>query len=294
MTQLGVNITLRAGSIEQVDVTADTPELQTENGQVETTIAKSTYEALPVPMNGGPKSPIGFLGLVPGVTQNNNCGSPVINELFTRTACAPIARRQSISAKRGCGKARRVCEIRQRKSRPGIADIDRVWNLSCRKIDLAPLSARSGPVEAMVRSGDSEPRQMICGNVIRTAVRHNILSDEPLAHIGKLKRDATFASMDISELRSSAYLIAPVQTAECCSLQSLAENGFVCWMPIVSNSKINRDHHPGIWEISHNGGLRTREDAEAGRRTVPAMHRERRQFGPRERADRVPMPAANS
>ncbi|MDQ2833970.1 MAG: carboxypeptidase regulatory-like domain-containing protein [Acidobacteriota bacterium] len=79
LTQLGVNISLQAGSTEQVVVTAQAPELQTENGQNEITIPNSTYEALPVAMNGAPKSAIGFLSLVPGVTQNNQFGSPVIN-----------------------------------------------------------------------------------------------------------------------------------------------------------------------------------------------------------------------
>lgn len=79
LTQLGVNVSLSAGSTEQVVVTAQAPELQTENGQNEITIPNTTYEALPVAMNGAPKSAIGFLSLVPGVTQNNQFGSPVIN-----------------------------------------------------------------------------------------------------------------------------------------------------------------------------------------------------------------------
>lgn len=79
LTQLGVNVSLQAGSTEQVIVTAEVPQLQTQNGQVETTIPNSTYEALPVAMNGAPKSAIGFLSLVPGVTQNNQFGAPVIN-----------------------------------------------------------------------------------------------------------------------------------------------------------------------------------------------------------------------
>lgn len=80
LTQLGLNIALRTGSeTQKVVVTAQAPELQTENGENETTIPNSTYEALPVAMNGAPKSPIGFLSLVPGVQENNQFGSPVIN-----------------------------------------------------------------------------------------------------------------------------------------------------------------------------------------------------------------------
>ena len=79
LTQLGVNIRLLAGSTEQVQVTAAAPELETENGQVSITIPNSTYEALPVEMNNAPKSAIGFLSLVPGITENNNFGAPVIN-----------------------------------------------------------------------------------------------------------------------------------------------------------------------------------------------------------------------
>ena len=81
-TQLGVNVNLRAGSSQQIEVTAQAPELETENGQVSITIPNSTYEALPIPMNGAAKSATGFLSLVPGVTSNNNFGIPVINGGF--------------------------------------------------------------------------------------------------------------------------------------------------------------------------------------------------------------------
>jgi hypothetical protein len=79
ITQLGINVRLNAGSTEKVEVTAQAPELETENGQVAITIPNSTYEALPVAMNGAPKSPIGFISLIPGVTTNNQFGTPVIN-----------------------------------------------------------------------------------------------------------------------------------------------------------------------------------------------------------------------
>jgi hypothetical protein len=70
LTQLGVNVSLRVGAEQQKVVvnSEDAPELYTENGTVENTIPQSTYEALPIAMNGGPKSPVGFLSLVPGVS----------------------------------------------------------------------------------------------------------------------------------------------------------------------------------------------------------------------------------
>jgi len=61
LAQMGVNIHLTIGDTQKVVVSGDTPlEMQTENGEVETTIPNSTYEALPVAMNGAPKSPIGL------------------------------------------------------------------------------------------------------------------------------------------------------------------------------------------------------------------------------------------
>jgi Carboxypeptidase regulatory-like domain len=77
LTQLGVNISLQVGSEQQKVVVSslDLPELYTENGTVENTIPQATYEALPVAMNGGPKSPVGFLSLVPGVSAPNG-GDP--------------------------------------------------------------------------------------------------------------------------------------------------------------------------------------------------------------------------
>jgi hypothetical protein len=80
LSQVGLNIALRVGSSDQqVVVSGASPELQTENGTVETTIPSTTYNALPVALNGGPKSPIAFVGLVPGVTTGQFFGAPVIN-----------------------------------------------------------------------------------------------------------------------------------------------------------------------------------------------------------------------
>jgi hypothetical protein len=80
LAQLGVNPTLKVGAnVQKVVVTAGAPELQTENGAVNTTIPNTTYSALPVAMNGAPKSPTGFISLIPGVVTNNNFGVAVIN-----------------------------------------------------------------------------------------------------------------------------------------------------------------------------------------------------------------------
>ena len=79
LSQVGLNISLSVGSnVQHVVVSAAPPELETENGTVETTIPNATFEALPIAMNGGPKSPIDFLSLVPGVNENG-AFTPVIN-----------------------------------------------------------------------------------------------------------------------------------------------------------------------------------------------------------------------
>jgi hypothetical protein len=77
LAQLGLNITLSVGSNDQSVVVnaSNVPDLQTENGAIENTIPQSAYEALPIAMNGGPKSPVGFLTLVPGVVSPNG-GDP--------------------------------------------------------------------------------------------------------------------------------------------------------------------------------------------------------------------------
>ena len=71
LTQLGLNVSLKVGSEQQKVVVSSTdlPELYTENGTVENTIPQATFEALPIAMNSGPKSPTAFLNLVPGVSQ---------------------------------------------------------------------------------------------------------------------------------------------------------------------------------------------------------------------------------
>jgi len=81
LSQIGVNITMKIGSSEEVVVSAETAGLQTENGTTETTIGYNTYTSLPLNMSNGPKSAIGFMNLVPGVTTGAQLfgGAPVVN-----------------------------------------------------------------------------------------------------------------------------------------------------------------------------------------------------------------------
>ena len=71
LSQVGLNISLKVGSqTDKVTITAEEqPSLNTTNGTVETDIPAETYDDLPVGMNGsgGPRSPLAFMALVPGV-----------------------------------------------------------------------------------------------------------------------------------------------------------------------------------------------------------------------------------
>ncbi len=87
LRQVGLNIELPLGSsTEKVVVSAEPPQLQTENGTVETTIPQTTYNALPVAMNNAQKSPIGFLTLVPGMGRDPLFGTPVVNGGFQESS----------------------------------------------------------------------------------------------------------------------------------------------------------------------------------------------------------------
>lgn len=70
---VGLDLVLKTGAANQtVVVSGAPPDLQTQNGTLDTTIPNSTYSVLPLAMTGGPKSPVGFVSLVPGVTSNQN------------------------------------------------------------------------------------------------------------------------------------------------------------------------------------------------------------------------------
>ena len=67
LSTVGLDLHLNVGKLNQtVVVSAAPPQLNTSNGTLETTIPNSTYSALPLAMNGGPKSPMGFVNLMPG------------------------------------------------------------------------------------------------------------------------------------------------------------------------------------------------------------------------------------
>ncbi len=79
---VGLNRSLKVGTTDQqVVVSALPPQLEITNGSLEVTIPNSTYSALPLAMNGGPKSPMGFVTLLPGTAPgpfgiNNLNGGP--------------------------------------------------------------------------------------------------------------------------------------------------------------------------------------------------------------------------
>lgn len=67
MAVVGLNVTMKVGSaVEQVVVSSAPPDLETENGTLDTTIPNQTYSSLPDAMSGGPKSALAFLSLIPG------------------------------------------------------------------------------------------------------------------------------------------------------------------------------------------------------------------------------------
>jgi hypothetical protein len=67
ITVVGLDMTLKVGTdTTSIVVSSAPPDLETENGTLETTVPNETYTALPVSMGGSPKSPLGFLSLIPG------------------------------------------------------------------------------------------------------------------------------------------------------------------------------------------------------------------------------------
>lgn len=92
---VGLDLKLHVGDANQnVTVTATPPDINTENGALDTTIQNSTYTALPVAMNGGPKSPLGFLSLVPGSSSGaygvQNINGGVSNSSFLYVNGLPV------------------------------------------------------------------------------------------------------------------------------------------------------------------------------------------------------------
>jgi hypothetical protein len=79
---VGLDLHLEVGHSDQtVEVSSLPPQLNTENGTLGLTIPTTTYSSLPLSMNAGPKNPVGFLSLMPGVVAgpilgNNLNGGP--------------------------------------------------------------------------------------------------------------------------------------------------------------------------------------------------------------------------
>ena len=68
-----VNAQLSVGNSSQsVTVTTQPPQIDTTDGTLETEIPQQAYNSLPIAMAGGPKSPLGFVTLTPGVTIGGN------------------------------------------------------------------------------------------------------------------------------------------------------------------------------------------------------------------------------
>ena len=69
LQQVTLNLQLETGqATETVTISATPPQLNTTNGSLDVTIPNTTYAALPLAMNGGPKNPLGFVTLLPGAT----------------------------------------------------------------------------------------------------------------------------------------------------------------------------------------------------------------------------------
>lgn len=67
MTVVALNLRLEVGTVNTtITVTSASPQLNTSNGTLEISLPNDAYTNLPLEMNGSPKSPLGFLSLVPG------------------------------------------------------------------------------------------------------------------------------------------------------------------------------------------------------------------------------------
>jgi hypothetical protein len=94
----GLNMQLKVGSAsETVTVGALAPQINTTNGTLETEIPHDVYNALPIAMANGPKSPLGFVSLAPGVNQGGNAtfkmngGAAEASQMYLNGMPAPEA-----------------------------------------------------------------------------------------------------------------------------------------------------------------------------------------------------------
>ena len=75
MTVASLNLSLKVGAVTTVvDVSSVPPQVNTSNGTLEITIPNEAYTNLPLEMNNSPKSPIGFLSLIPGTQASDAFG----------------------------------------------------------------------------------------------------------------------------------------------------------------------------------------------------------------------------
>jgi hypothetical protein len=67
MTVAALDLRLKVGTVQtMVDVSTVPPQLNTSNGTLEMTLPNEAYTNLPTEMSNSPKSPLGFLSLIPG------------------------------------------------------------------------------------------------------------------------------------------------------------------------------------------------------------------------------------
>ena len=70
---VGLDLQLKLGHADEtVTVSSLPPQIDTVNGTLETEVPHEVYSTLPIAMAGGPKSPLGFVNLAPGVSSGGN------------------------------------------------------------------------------------------------------------------------------------------------------------------------------------------------------------------------------
>jgi hypothetical protein len=80
LARVGLNLTLQVGATTQtVTVSAAPSRLNTTNGTLGATIPQHAYLSLPIAMNNNPRSPEGFVTLLPGVNSGNDSQSLHVN-----------------------------------------------------------------------------------------------------------------------------------------------------------------------------------------------------------------------
>jgi hypothetical protein len=85
LTAVGLNVTLAiAGITQEVEVSAEPPQLSTADARLGQTLRNEVYTALPLVMNtGGPRDPTAFMFLMPGVQSIGRWGNVMGGQDFT-------------------------------------------------------------------------------------------------------------------------------------------------------------------------------------------------------------------